>query len=83
MKQHSIQQQGFETKIFDGTLTSLETLKVDIETTAGTQGWNKLFMMCMNISPERLDTLKLFSHKEIETPTEVSLYYFWRQESKK
>ena len=49
MKQHSIQQKGFRTKLFEGAPTGLETLMVELKTTASTRGWNKLFMILMNV----------------------------------
>ena len=63
MKQHSIQQKGFTEKLFEGTPTSLENLIVDLIMTASTRGWNKLFMIRMNVSPGRMDTLIFFTQK--------------------
>ena len=72
MKQHSIQQKVFTTKCFDGTTTSLENHMVKLEITASTQGWNKLFMIGMNVSPGQLDTLHFFSNKAKAEPGEVT-----------
>ena len=72
MKQHLIQQKGFTQKLFKGTPIGLENLMVDLETTASTRGWNKLFMIQMRINPGPLDTLNLFTHKGIAEPREVT-----------
>ena len=63
MKQHSIQQKVFTEILFDSTLTSLEHLMVDLETTVSTRGWNKRFMIRINTSPGRCNTLNFFTHK--------------------
>ena len=68
MKQNSIQQKGFTTKLFGGTPMSLESLIIKLETRASTRGWNKLFMIQMNVSPGRLDTLNFFSNKAKDKP---------------
>ena len=83
MKQHSIQQKGFTTKLFEGTPTSLESLMIELEMTASTWGWNKLFMIRMNVSPGWLDTLNFFSNKAKAEPGKGTCYYSRRQDSKK
>ena len=83
MKQHSIQQKGFTTKLYKGTPNALESFMIKLETTASTRGWNSLFMIRMNVSPGQLDTLNFFCNKIKAEPGEVTSYYYHKQDSKK